>query len=154
MQPRSNAPAYLLHSREFLAAAELVLNHANGVSLPAYFLLARSIELSLKTYLLISGRELRTLASKKVGHNLDVLHALAMASNLDAYAPLTAAEAGALRLLSSEYSATRLGYRVAGATYHLPMIEVTEDIARRLVATLEGFPTADGEILLPPTENV
>ena len=50
-QGRETPEGFLLHAREFLAAAELVLNRATHVSLPAYFLFGRSVELSLKAYL-------------------------------------------------------------------------------------------------------
>ena len=42
--PRETPAGFLYDAREFLKAAELVLNRASGVSLPAYFLLGRSIE--------------------------------------------------------------------------------------------------------------
>lgn len=139
MQARETPHGFLLHAREFLAAGELVLNHAPGVSLPAYFLLARSIELSFKGFLLAGGMTPQTLRVKPFGHNLGALLDEAAQRRLEDYVPLEEVETAAVKLLSHEYSGTRLGYRVSHATYCLPNIEFTEQVARKLVFGLGPF---------------
>ena len=74
LHPEETSAGFLLDSREFLIAAELVLNKSNHVSLPVYFLLARSIELSLKAFLLEAGMTPKTLGYKPFGHNLVTLY--------------------------------------------------------------------------------
>jgi HEPN domain-containing protein len=121
------------------------------VSLPAYFLLARSIELSLKAFLLARGMTPR--AVKSFGHNLVALLGAAVEEHLDGHVSLEEVEAGAVKLLSYEYSGTRLGYRVSSATYCLPHIEVTEQVARKLVIGLEPFCIGGSENAQPHEEG-
>jgi hypothetical protein len=101
---------FLTHAQEFLAAGELVLNHATAVSLPAYFLLGRSIELSLKAFLLARGVE-----------------------------KLDSQEAAIIKLLSYDYAEKSFEYRVTRGVYSLPMINVTEGVAKRLAYELKPF---------------
>lgn len=139
MQPRETPMGFLLDSREFLVAAELLLNRTTRVSLPAYFLLARSIELSLKAFLLTCGMTSKRLGSRDFGHDLVALLAEAIKQNLHNHVPLNPTESGVVQLLSYDYLGTRLGYRVSGRTYHLPLIDVTEQVARKLLVGLEAF---------------
>jgi len=44
-----------------------------------------------------------------------------------------------LELLSYDYMEKRFEYRVTGGTYCLPLIDVTEQVARKLVSGLEKF---------------
>ena len=72
--PRETSAGLLLHANELLVAAELVLNRAVGISLPAYFLFGRSVELSLKAFFLGCGLTFNELKSRrKFGHNLAAL---------------------------------------------------------------------------------
>ena len=137
--PRETPSGLLLHSREFVIAAGLVLNKASGVSLPAYFLLGRSIELSLKAYLLACEMTIKELASRTFGHNLASLFAEACRRGLLDKVKIEPLEAGVLELLSYDYVEKRLEYRVTDGTYHLPHIDVTERIAQKLVSGLTGF---------------
>lgn len=137
MQPSATPAGFVQDAVTFLAAAEFTLNRATDPSLPAYFLLARSIELSLKAFLLEAGVSAKVLGSRAYGHNLVALHAEAVKKNLSARIALDRIEIGVLDLLSREYLETRLGYRISGATYFLPLIEVTEQVARKLVHVLE-----------------
>lgn len=135
--PQETPSGFAVHGIEFLQAAELVLNRATGASLPAYFLLGRSIELFLKAFLLHQGMTPKELASKKrFGHNLTALMREANNRQLTDHLTLDGIETGALDLLSAEYCGTRLGYRITGATYYLPLIDVIEGIARKLAGTL------------------
>lgn len=137
---------FLLHANEFLAAAELVLNRTTGISLPAYFLFGRSIELSLKAYLLGCGMPISELASrkksrKKFGHDLASLLEEAQRRSLNNIVQLNQHEIEAINLLNFDYKEKRLEYRVTGGRYCLPLIEVTEEVARKLVFNLKTFCT-------------
>jgi HEPN domain-containing protein len=122
----------------FLAAAEFLLNREDGSSLPAYFLFARSIELSLKAFLLQTGSTEKELKSRPLGHNLTALYEKAARQGKSSRLALSSVELGVLDLLSKEYIETRLGYRVSGSTYLLPLIEVTERVAKELVHLIDS----------------
>ena len=128
---------FLKHAQEFWAAADLVLHKANGVSLPAYFLLGRSIELSLKAFLLHKGVDIATLRSKKYGHNLNALLALAKEHALEQLVQIKPIETGVIDLLSFDYAEKRLEYRVTNGTYYLPLLQETWGVARKLAYELE-----------------
>ena len=138
MQPSATPAGFVQDAGAFLAAAEFTLNRADGPSLPAYFLFARSIELSLKAFLLETGVSAKVLASRDYGHNLLSLHTEAVKRDLAARIALDRIEIGVLDLLSKEYLETRLGYRISSATYLLPLIDVTEQIARRMIHVLDS----------------
>ena len=125
------------HAQEFFHAADLVLGKADGVSLPAYFLLGRSIELSLKAFLLHSGVPISVLRSKKLGHNLDVLLTTAKERGIQQHIILESLECGVVQLLSFDYAEKRLEYRNTGGTYYLPLLDVTWGLARKLAYEIE-----------------
>jgi HEPN domain-containing protein len=135
--------AFLLHAKDFLYAAEFVLNRAVGVSLPAYFLFGLSVELSLKAYLLERGMSLKELKSpNKFGHDLAKLLNEAQRRDLNDVVTLNQQEAGVIRLLSYDYMIEkRFTYPMNGHEYFLPLIEVTEVAARKLAFGLEAFCT-------------
>jgi hypothetical protein len=129
---------FVLHAKEFLVAAELVLNR-QGASLPVYFLFGRSIELSLKAFLLQQGMGARDLKSKKFGHDLAALFAAAKERELEKWVSFDEREVGVLQLLNYDYLEKRFEYRVTGGTYHLPLIDVTEQVARKLVHGIQKY---------------
>ncbi|MCE2745636.1 MAG: hypothetical protein LW710_06985 [Burkholderiales bacterium] len=132
----STAAGLMLDSLEFFKASELVLNRTSGVSLPAYFLLGRSIELSLKAFLIHCGASAEE--TKIFRHNLVKLLSEATSRGLENHVSLEQSEVAALDLLSKEYLATRLSYRDTGSTYYLPCIDLTESAAKKLICGLEG----------------
>ena len=139
MAKQNTTPSgFLTHAREFLAAGVLVLNRAEGVSLPAYFLLGRSVELSLKAFLLARGVEASELKFRKYGHNLSSLLDAALKHGIMREVKLETIEIGVIKLLSYDYMEKRFEYRDTGGTYHLPLIDVTEQVSRKLVTDLES----------------
>ncbi len=129
---------FLKHSQEFFSAADLVLSKAEGISLPAYFLLGRSIELSLKAFLLHCGKTIKELKQQsKFGHSLEALLELAIESGIEKHLRISPVENGIIRLLSYDYADKRFEYRVTGGTYHLPLIDETWHICRKLAFELE-----------------
>ncbi len=128
---------FLKHAQEFFQAADLVLGKVEGVSLPAYFLLGRSIELSLKAFLLHSGVPITALRKKKLGHDLRALLELSCQHGIEQHVSIKSVENGVIQLLSFDYAEKRLEYRVTGGTYALPLLDVTWDVARKLAFKLE-----------------
>ena len=134
---------FLLHAKDFLVAAEFILNRTSGISLPAYYLFGLSVELSLKAFLLSCGTTPNELKSPKFGHNLAALLDEAQRCGLKDKVVLDQQEFGVVKLLSYDYLlGRRLAYRVTGGKYHLPLIEVTEAVARKLVFGLETICTS------------
>lgn len=138
--PRETPEGFLLHANEFFLAAELVLNRANGVvSLPAYFLFGRSIELSLKAFLLRCGMKITKLRSPKFGHDLSALLDEAMKRGLICEVPLNQREVAVVHLLNEDYEKKKYEYLITRGTYSLPLIEVTEEVSRKLANELKEF---------------
>jgi HEPN domain-containing protein len=135
---------FLKHAQEFYSAAELVLNDSQDISLPAYFLLGRSLELSLKAFLLDQGVSITELRSpKKFGHDLRALLREAFLKGIDRYIKLEPIEKGVIELLSYDYGQKRLEYRRTGGAYSLPRIDVAQRIARKLAYELQSSLTAE-----------
>lgn len=135
---------FILHAKDFLSAAEFVLNRTERISLSAYFLFGLSIELSLKAYLLDRGITLKELKSpSKFGHDLTKLLDEAERRGLKDIVILNQQEVGVIRLLGYDYmTEKRFAYPLNGHEYLLPLIEVTEVVARKLAFRLEAFCTA------------
>lgn len=136
---RATPMRFLTHAQEFFSAGELVLNRATTVSFPAYFLLGRSIELSLKAFLLASGVEATELKSRELGHDLSALLGVALQHGLEQELKLDSQEAAIIRLLSYDYAEKWFEYPNTGGIYSLPLINVTEEVAKRLAYELKAF---------------
>lgn len=137
-EPKETPEGFLQHAQEFWTAADLVLNKAEGVSLPAFFLLGRSIELSLKAYLLHKGIPISELRKKRFGHNLKALLAESRSKGIEHYVKLEAIDAGVIELLSFDYEAKRFEYRITKGSYALPLLPETWEVAKRLAYELES----------------
>lgn len=136
--PKETPEGFLKHAQEFWIAADLLLGRADGVSLPAYFLLGRSIELSLKAFLLHNGIPISELRKKRYGHDLSALLAEARAQGIERYVELELIDAGVIDLLSYDYESKRLEYRITEGTYALPLLNETWGVARRLAYELNS----------------
>jgi len=100
--------------------------------MPSLYLIGRSIELALKSYLLSQGISLRELRSKKYGHDLHACLRKAKELGLLSHAHFKAEEEGAMDLLNQLYSTKQLEYIVTG-TKALPIFELVESFARALI---------------------
>lgn len=138
-QPQATPAGFICHAREFLAAAELMLIKTEYVSLPSYFLFGRSIELSLKAFLLACGLTERELKFHKFGHDLEALFDEAINRGLENEVLIEEVEKGVLQLLNYDYLEKRFEYRVTGGTYYLPPIDITEQITQKLAYGLNEF---------------
>ena len=127
---------FLKHAQEFWIAADIVLNKMECVSLPAYFLLGRSIELSLKAFLLHQGVCIHKLRKKQFGHNLWALLDEARKRGLEDHIKLEVIDLGVIQLLSIDYAKKRLEYRMTGGRYYLPLLPETWEITRKLAFEL------------------
>ena len=131
---RSLTTAYAKAARDFFVAASHLLNYRSESPLPTLFLLARSIELSLKTLLLESGLSAIELSRKPFRHDLVATFNEVLKRNLLADNVVDQNEVGALDLLSKEYSATRLGYADFERPYYIPRIDLAESVANKLLS--------------------
>lgn len=136
--PKETPEGFLEHAQGFWAAADLALSKAEGVSLPAYFLLGRSLELSLKAFLLHKGIPISELRGRRYGHNLSALLAKSRAEGIDRFVELEVVDAGVICLLSYDYQAKRLEYRITKHIYALPLLPRTWEVARRLAYELNS----------------
>lgn len=132
---------FLKHAQEFCEAAELVCANSSTVSLPGYFLLGRSVELSLKAFLLQCGFTVKQLRSRPYGHNLRELMRAASENGLTEHVGVGKQEGASIYLLSHDYVTKRLEYRQTGQEYALPFIDVTLRITRELAFGLSEFCT-------------
>jgi len=99
-------------AKEFADAASVVADAAGDqVSLPAYYLWAHSIELSLKAFLFGCGVPLRRLKGKEFGHNLKALVGEAQRHNLKTTVHLNSREIGEIHLLNYNYVAKDFEYQ-------------------------------------------
>lgn len=137
-QPNDIPAGFIRHAREFLAAAELVLNQTEEVSLPSLFLFGHSIELSLKAFLLACGMT-RNELKKNFGHNLEALLDESIKRGLEKEISIEDVERGVLQLLNKEYQSKRLEYLDSGGIYSMPVPHVIVQISRKLVNVLDEF---------------
>jgi len=131
---------FLLHAKEFLIAAEILLNNTlvvqSDIQFPIYFLLSRSIELSLKSFLLSCRMTPKEV--KKISHNISDLFDNALNRDLQNIVKFDDIEAGVIQVLNIDYYSKRLEYRDSGGMYYIPDIVVTETVARKLVHGLSS----------------
>ena len=119
----------------FLAAGQRELAHARPrtISLPAYFLISRAIELGLKTFLLLGGAGAADL--KKVGHDLVKAAAAAFAAGLSDVVALPPEGELALRMINPYYAAKDLEYVTTGSKQYPPAQHLAV-YAEKLLAAL------------------
>lgn len=102
-----------VQAREFLAAATREFDLTDGrVSFPAYFLAARSIELGLKSFLLMQGQDERRLRS--ISH--DLVHAVeeAKSAGIVSVVPLRKEDEAVIAWINGYYQSKHLEYPKTG----------------------------------------
>lgn len=105
--------------------------------MPSLYLIGRSIELGLKSYLLKEGLTLHELRHRKYGHDLHACHRKAKELGLLSHAQFKPEEEGAMDLLNALYSTKQLEYIVTG-TKALPLFHLVESFARKLIRGVSG----------------
>ena len=106
-------------------------------SFPAYFLVGRSIELSLKAFLFARGEKINRL-KYKYGHDLSKLIIESRRRKLGREVKLTRNQLASVKLLSAPYSQKLLEYSEVG-TYTLPHYWVICEVATGLVYGLRPY---------------
>lgn len=126
------ALAFWRRSNEFFEAANLVAEAAGEqVSIPAYYLWAHSIELSLKVFLISHGVSLRELKSRKLGHSLTSLWQKAVTLGFDQKIHLYPREIGTILLLSQQYAEKKFEYAET-SHFDLPFMHLMKRTSSRL----------------------
>jgi hypothetical protein len=146
---RTTPRGLIRYASEFYAAAEAadeVFGNKPGYELfapvPVIFMMGQSIELSLKSYLLAAGTSLRTLRSRKFGHQLITCLDEAKKRGLYSVVALAPADEHVIAVTDKLYASKQLQYMVIG-TKTFPIYGPLESAARRLldaVATHVGYP--------------
>lgn len=101
--------AYHRWAEEYLAAAESIPDR-DGFSPVPYYLHGLAAELGLKAFLLAKNHDRRTLAKRRLGHDLDALLQLAEQAGLSRYTPVTLEARSQVSLLRGYYKARDLEY--------------------------------------------
>lgn len=107
-------------AQQFLDAAKRESSTSGRpISLPAYFLAGRSIELALKSYLLLEGRVERDL--RRISHDLGAALDAAQASNLSSLLTVAAESDQAVRWINDYYAVKDLEYPTTGFKSYPPV---------------------------------
>jgi hypothetical protein len=123
-------------AQSFLEAAKRELLHSPppAVSLTAYFLVCRAIELGLRSYLILHGATLAGL--KRIGHDLAKAADVAKAAGLDHACSLPVGGDAAVRAINPYYSTKDLEYVTTGFKSY-PASDVLIQYAEALLEGLE-----------------
>ena len=108
------------------------------ISLVGFYLVAHSIELSLKAFLLGRGMPIGKLRSKPFGHNLVSLVTEARRRRLGLVVKLTPKDLLVLDLLNECYSVKELEYAFTGAR-RLPRYPLAVGVASKLLKGLQPY---------------
>jgi hypothetical protein len=101
------------HARQFLDSASREQENAKmGMSLPAYFLVGRAIELALKSYMLLQGQTEKNL--RAVGHNLAAGLDTSVTLGLSSLLTITPESDQAVRWINDYYESKDLEYPTTG----------------------------------------
>jgi hypothetical protein len=119
------------HAREFLEAGEREAQiRSPEVSIPAYFLLGRALELALKSFLLLHGWMEADL--RKVGHDLEAALREALGAGVADMVEISEEESEAIAALNIYYASKDLEYVKTGAKSY-PDHQVLTRVCRRIV---------------------
>lgn len=123
------------YGKEFFETACAVKDRAlERPFVPYYFLMGHSIELLLKSFLMMKGCS--ETGIKKFSHNLDKLYDEALKRDLSELLSLTLTDKAVLELMNKEYVTHRFRYIRTGMMF-TPDIGLLEDLVFRLVNGLE-----------------
>jgi len=128
------------YASEFLRAAQgFKIN--DGFSPVPYYLICRSMELSLKAFLLAKGFPKKRLKERKLGHDLEKILKKAISIGLDKFVPLSPQHTEELEKANKYYASKGFEYfeviKAMTGYRNLPDISVLTDFATLLVTKLE-----------------
>ena len=145
-EPSSKPLGFLRLAKEYLEAATMVQAPPEGAreamaarfSLPAYFLVCRSIELALKAFLCSRGVSTERLRRRsEFGHSLGKLSSESRRRRLGLIIRLSKQEVAWLNLLSESYSEKAFEYLDGDAlVLRVPPYGPLHDLACRLISAL------------------
>ena len=136
---RTTSAGLWRYASEYANAAAIVANAKGNVFFaPLHFLLGRSIELSLKGFLLARGTNYSELRGRNYGHDLAALLREARRRRLGSYCKLQPRQVKAINLLNEQYATKRHEYIVTG-TFSAPETLGLHLTAGQLVRSLEVF---------------
>jgi hypothetical protein len=121
----------------YLEAGTILTSAKKNHSLPAYFLFAQAIELSLKSYLRAKGYSKQAL--RDVSHDLSLCLSKARQEGFDDLLILTADERKLVGDLNVHYRSKDLQYTEVGLKRSYPPIERVEEFAKRLFTATRPF---------------
>ena len=131
---------FLVYSKDFYNA-RTSYNSENPFSPATYYLICRSIELSMKAYLLAKGVSRDELRKRSLGHDLDKILKKAKELSLLSTVSITDAEQDHIAKANSWYARKGFEYfeikNIVEGRSTLPDIQVLEQLARRLIEKLE-----------------
>lgn len=138
---RTNAMGLWTSANNFFEAASLVSEQsASRISIPAYFLFCRSIELALKAFLRSRGHDLNSVINFR--HNLDALLTAASEAGLGSVVLLEKKHENAIRLINQYYVDKELEYIVTGSK-QFPQIDLLHSCAESILEATKGSVTAN-----------
>lgn len=145
---RTTAIGLAYYALEYLEAALAVDEHLGTrrqyrtVSpIPAYFLIAHALELTLKAYLRHQGLTVRQISSRALGHDLKALYCKSIALGLSNYYTASQEDLNALNLLNALNEDHQLRYIQTGFK-QFPLWGIVEPLAVKLhqiVGPLVGY---------------
>ncbi len=122
------------HGREFLDAARRERAAAGRhISLPAYFLAGRAIELALKAFLVLKGQPVPHL--RKLSHDLGAIVEDAQSQGLETVFTPSPEQIGAIQLLNPYYQSKDLEYPTTGFKSY-PDFQWLESFAQGLIDSM------------------
>jgi hypothetical protein len=128
------------YAKEFLEAALAAddkmgnkKGHEIFAPIPVMYLVAHSIELSLKSYLLHKGVTLEKL--KQIGHDLEKCYRKAKELGLDSHIKLNSDDESVLSVLSKLHSKKQLNYIVTGEK-EFPVFGPLEVLNKKLTESI------------------
>jgi hypothetical protein len=139
------------YASEYLRAAE-GFEVKDGFSPVPYYLVCRSLELSLKSFLLAKGVPKKKFKERSLGHDLEKVFEKAISMGIDEFISFTPNHKAELEKANKYYASKGFEYfEVIKATTgykNLPDITVLSDLATHLVTKLDAvcLKASDGPI--------
>jgi len=129
-QPRTTPSGLWTHGNEFFQTAEYIPEGKKRLSLPCYYLLSHSIELTLKAFLRAKGNTVPELIG--FGHDLGELLRRAEVRGIRGIVALEERHLDAIELINAYYKVKELEYRKRGFK-KFPIIDDLYSCAKTLL---------------------
>ena len=139
----ASATAFLVYAADFLNAHKSYKS-TQPYSPASYFLVCRSIELSLKAYLLSKGVARKEIKSQKLlGHDLQKLLQKAVILNINSISSISPTQEQELEMANNWYDRKGFEYfefqNIVDGNETLPNLSILVEIADQLIVDLKPF---------------